>query len=1713
MKKLCLLLCFVMVLTCVYPGMFASATTASLPELYETYVFDFSNGAMSSIVANQTPCIDAKGNTFYPLHSASDEASASLEQITVNTSNGTEVVDTLKLSAPAHTTFVPVDANGKPYEIQPGATYEVALSVYVKCSGTYSQLFFGGGVFGAYKPEYTTSSIRFPGTKSDAFSDMEVKFPIYRSGSIAYQDWGGNYYATANKGKTVRYYETYTKSSRQYYTDTVTFTTGDYIQRKKGFELTATNGVRADFGNYFAVMTDGGMVNAYDADGNLVANAPVQFNIASISITKIAQKEIKESNTVIFDFDEGSVPAVAVNETVLLDSKGHSFYPLHSLSDDVEVKQENIAVSTADTKETVGTLKISAPNRTMVIPLDEDGMPYEMTPNSEYEVKVSVYVKCSGTYSQLFFGGGIYGAYEKAYFTPSIAFEGSDQNLQKKMQPKYPIFRTQSVAYQDWGGNYYGSQTLSSKVRYYEGYSDKNRYQYYNETISFTTGDYTEGDKGFSLIGEDGESAVFGPYFGFMTDGGMVNVYDAQGQKVTTAPVQYNIDRIELTKVVQNAPVTLNANGGAFETGNTLATKLAVGGPLSVDTVPIYEGHLLVGWSLTPNGEPLVGRVDASLNGKTLYAVWEENVYEGYDRYERTVDFSKWKVRVNQNCWAYSHDGITDAPYFSIKRDASVLGGSYLHCHYGASQGGAWLGNFNLTVTPTGSCNASGEGDENIALPTGTTYRVTAGVRVNYTNKPLTYYVVYGDDFSSASDHYTVMQENIQQTDGFVDVVGYFTTPEEYTVKGSATLDQFYIGLTTGGNVDADFDIDYVKLEKMAKSYVYTVKADGQKLLMEETVHRPGDFVELPQEINEELYHDYDAKAQVTKASVTGWYLDETCTTAVCEKRVGNTDTTFYGKLANEQTVSTQNQAGYCGFDLYTCEYDEGVLYFDRASGMGCTITDEQSATGKASLKVTAKADTKSYLSSFEIRNRNTFSLCDKTTYRIDFSYKSDADFTLGFGVGKANNAAKKNVLFAEQSFEASEAFRRGSVMMETDFSAANAFAGAGLVPVGQIMADGNVTVYLDDMTVSKVVSTVGVSRLIEPDKNGKQALRFYMAYESGAVDSVPIAGNNLTIVKRGILFKSGASSEELLLENAGKHGIIKSERIEDFQSCWSQNPITTARVFSVCVTGLEQNDTREISARGYVVTEDGQVYYGKPLTTCVAAIPNTPDLLDYSRLDATDGLLTHSSLTESAIDTANGGQSMKDAYFFLPTGTVINSTTPYKVFFYNEFFELNTALMSDFGITLEDAFNPTSITGSLVMRSGSYVRLASEDRLDTVTIDVPTEQYQSLYSGSRVDLMYDVEIGNVERKIAQTAEGCVNYLFITDIHYCSSDSSEIKNALVRQMNTIAKMANEDESIDFVAVGGDITTGMYSSRESAISDTNRILEPLKQSTKPVLILVGNHDDNCYHCYWSGGIDYRPALVVGQKEWTQGVLQLNSPDTIVHDSHNPHSRYYYYDLVGKKTRIICLDAIDYPYETDEEGNLVAMKVKNDQASGPSRCYSGATYWGYSHRQMTWLIQEALKAPDGYDYIFLSHMGIDYDTNCYGSAINCGTELRQIIGAYQMKQPYMNSKIGTVDFSDATGRILVYQFGHMHTELVLYSDDIDVWQVSTATPSIDQYSKTLSVSENINNKKLDWRYYKRRYNTITEASFDAMTVGHGVIHKYAFGVGSDRKMYND
>ena len=350
-------------------------------------------------------------------------------------------------------------------------------------------------------------------------------------------------------------------------------------------------------------------------------------------------------------------------------------------------------------------------------------------------------------------------------------------------------------------------------------------------------------------------------------------------------------------------------------------------------------------------------------------------------------------------------------------------------------------------------------------------------------------------------------------------------------------------------------------------------------------------------------------------------------------------------------------------------------------------------------------------------------------------------------------------------------------------------------------------------------------------------------------------------------------------------------------------------------------------------------------------------------------------------------------------------------------------------------------------------------------------------------------------------------------------------------------MANNDDSIDIVVVGGDITTGLkYDTKEAAIADTQTALAPLKNCKKPVIVLKGNHDDNSYHTMRDDKPPLDPAKIVSDKLWREQIIEyVNNEeiaDKFVYNTEVDNSAYFYYDVTkgGKTTRVIALNASDLDLTCDENGVIANMpqSVYQWQTDGENEFHWAAGYsrYGYSSRQIKWLADVALADFNG-DVIFLSHQGIDghSQSRYQDTAVTNSEALRNIINAYQNKTAYNGTlddvmadydaetdtyvKRATmpvsVDFSGKTGKALVFQYGHTHKEMINYYTTANIWEINTATCNY----VNASADNSLMHPAYPWNSASPEQRTANNdtACFDIVSAGSNVVYKFNIGFGTD------
>ena len=1126
--------------------------------------------------------------------------------------------------------------------------------------------------------------------------------------------------------------------------------------------------------------------------------------------------------------------------------------------------------------------------------------------------------------------------------------------------------------------------------------------------------------------------------------------------------------------------VTFSANGGIFGDGSeTLISDQLIGKDISVET-PVYNNDKFVGWATDEEGADIVTEVTEEMDGTTLYAVWKfcHPADGNYDSWARTIEFDEYKVVADVNTFLPSSDSYKpyqNVLYFEPIDDPDEAGDKYLH-YYNHSGASSWAANWSITPTPTGETNTNSDAESGQVLPTGSTFKMTYRVRINST----------GGGSPSVSMFYgtTNGRNSITDNDSKTATVhlktGLTASENWQTITVYFTTPDEYPVMSISGKVAnrfytgllcADYKMDYdLDYIKIEKvTNVNLYVKDGSSYVLKDT------FEGLPgSALNLPAYYSEETYSLYDPTGTAskmmyGNWFSDEACTAAPVMKFGNFDQNLY--CDNVTDVPS-----------VSAENQEIFVGFDtytqRTEGLkNAVITDEAYNTGSFSLKANVSASAPAF---FELKNDHTLDLEDGKTYRVDFAYKADKNATLFMGLAEGsveNGIVNKG--YAD--LKATDDWKSASIVFTADGALENSVLG------GSVSTADDATVFIDTVFVSSATESVGVEA--ETTDDG-EALRFMLSYGG---ETVKMAGEDYTVTEHGVLVKGAELDTDLVLENADKAGIFAFSQT-DMSKNWSVNPITGTTVYSAYLNGFDKNDDYKVSVRGYVMLDD-TVYYSDILTASVADIPAARDIIPEN------------------VD-------LSAYYVYLPEGTALPTDRDYTVTTYNDTFEANSA-----------------VEGNLITKD-SYVLFSA--RPDFNKIDVPSELKYLVHAGTKDELYYGIEAQIVSEKISEVGSDTVNYLFITDIHYGFSLTSAQEVILRKETALMAKMANENDDIDFIVVGGDTTTGMYGSKEEAVNWTQAALDPFLACTKPVFVLMGNHDDNSYHLLAGSNTNQElyEERVITDLDWQNNIIDRytnRNGITVVQDdpAKRANSKYYYYDLEDKKTRVIALDALDYEAKYDENGYVLGdingdglldgMPVKNAAGTTDSaKYYHGCNYWGYSADQVRWLAEDALgNLPADYDVIFVSHMGIDKTTNSYNSKIWFGENIREIIKTFNEGGSYTasltdlwgNSVSVNASFAGKNGDLLSWQFGHQHVELSLYESDVDLWQICTPSSSVAQsgtQTYEILASSSVNRKDLPWRVYTRKLGDKTEACFNAMSVSSDRIYRLTVGQGNNEKL---
>jgi predicted MPP superfamily phosphohydrolase len=271
------------------------------------------------------------------------------------------------------------------------------------------------------------------------------------------------------------------------------------------------------------------------------------------------------------------------------------------------------------------------------------------------------------------------------------------------------------------------------------------------------------------------------------------------------------------------------------------------------------------------------------------------------------------------------------------------------------------------------------------------------------------------------------------------------------------------------------------------------------------------------------------------------------------------------------------------------------------------------------------------------------------------------------------------------------------------------------------------------------------------------------------------------------------------------------------------------------------------------------------------------------------------------------------------------------------------------------------------------------------------------------------------------------NILHFSDVHYDSNNS----DVNMEEMLLFANKKRIKEEISAIISTGDVSNGSAGkSKESTIHEINSFMERAITSPKPLLNVIGNHDDNINYI---GTVTKENSLANALSKVEQyNLLVKPLVDKWPEIKGQENRGYHYTDFAKFKIRMIALDAYDYPLA----GN----------AKGVIKYWVSGHY--FSQEELDWFYDTLKATPDDYGLIVMSHAPF---TTGYtvGNYIQGVDVIPSIINAYKHGTSYTHvhknkafpelSTSKVFDFSnDQPREFICYLGGHIHNLQFLRAD---------------------------------------------------------------------------
>lgn len=328
--------------------------------------------------------------------------------------------------------------------------------------------------------------------------------------------------------------------------------------------------------------------------------------------------------------------------------------------------------------------------------------------------------------------------------------------------------------------------------------------------------------------------------------------------------------------------------------------------------------------------------------------------------------------------------------------------------------------------------------------------------------------------------------------------------------------------------------------------------------------------------------------------------------------------------------------------------------------------------------------------------------------------------------------------------------------------------------------------------------------------------------------------------------------------------------------------------------------------------------------------------------------------------------------------------------------------------------------------------------------------------------------------------EETISFVFITDIHHRKGGNQ------LYAVEAIKQLAGQMR-LDAVVCGGDHSQN--GPKAEFMASQTELMDALHAVGLPFFPLKGNHDDNSIYDHYHDP-DRTGNVVFPRESYELYIRRIESLVSL--DPARPEGLYYYYDVPGRKMRIIVLNCIDIPYKTTDKGGLQ---------------YKGQWKYAFSNEQLHWMAHEALDfsdKPDSGDWsvVVFSHVAIGQE-DVFGADHPVAGEkaMRGVIEAYRTGAAYRFAETDgdfvisvEADFSKSgPGNVTGCFFGHVHFDQVIVRDGIPLISTLNATTNRDFEEAP-----------------ERILGTRGETAFDIVTIDKRLrtMHLTRFGAGCDR-----